>query len=301
MRFVFLFILFAMGVVTSHAAAIDGATNPIPVEVTGMDSSTNSPSNTETNVPYQIPPNRILQFSLPLTSAAKVAIAAGKNPPIDFARAAIAVPSGFDPEIPTPILLVSGSSDGEASSIRVMPAFTNVALRLGWIVIAVDGPYGKPPNDDPPFRWGLISSLLDHMHKTWPGSKRWPIVAAGFSGGAKWSGVIGAILAQKGFNLVGVFMGGVNQDMASKAAQLYDPAVRFKRTPIYLSSGSKDKIATPAHHEEVKESLVSNGFSKVRLESFEGGHGLSDNELRKALGWFLEVYSKPPEESPPKK
>jgi hypothetical protein len=297
MRAVFSFIIFVMAGVAAKAAVPDSATNAIAAEVEAVGSSTHSVSNTETNVPYKIPPNRILEFAVPLTSAAKLAIASSKNPTVDFARAAIAVPSGFDPEIPTPILLVSASSDGEASSIRVMPAFTNVALRLGWIVIAVDGPYGKPPNDNPPWRWGLISSLLDHVNNTWPGSKKWPIVAAGVSGGAKWSGVIGAILAQKGYNLVGVFMGGVNQDMASKAAQLYDPAVRFKRTPIYLSSGSKDKIATRAHHEEVKESLISSGFSKVRLESFEGGHALSDEELRKALGWFLEVYSKPPEEN----
>ncbi|MGN6384662.1 MAG: hypothetical protein ACTHMT_00340 [Verrucomicrobiota bacterium] len=297
MRVVSLFMIFAMAGVAAKAAVPDSATNALAAEVEAVEPSTHSVSNTETNVPYKIPPNRILEFGVPLTSAAKLAIASSKNPTVDFARAAIAVPSGFDPEIPTPILLVSASSDGEASSIRVMPAFTNVALRLGWIVMAVDGPYGKPPNDNPPWRWGLISSLLDHVNKTWPGSKKWPIVAAGVSGGAKWSGVIGAILAQKGYNLVGVFMGGVNQDMASKAAQLYDPAVRFKRTPIYLSSGTKDKIATPAHHEEVKESLISNGFAKVRLESFEGGHALSDEELRKALGWFLEVYSKPPEEN----
>jgi len=255
-------------------------------------------STPTTNAPYKIPPNRILEFSVPLTPAARLAIANSQNPPIDFARAALAVPFGFDPEIPTPILLVSGSSDGEASSIRVLPAFTNVALRLGWVVIAVDGPHGKPPNDSPPWRWGLISSLLDHMNKNWPGSRQWPIVAAGFSGGAKWSGVVGAILAQRGYNLVGVFMGGVNQDMASKAASLYDPAVRFKRTPIYLSSGTKDKIATPQHHEEVKESLLSAGFSTVRLDTYDGGHGLSDSELQKALKWFVELYSKPPEAKP---
>jgi predicted esterase len=102
---------------------------------------------------------------------------------------------------------------------------------------------------------------------------------------------MGAILAKKDYNLVGVFMGAVNQDLASESAKLYEPATSYKKTPIYLSSGSEDKIATPQHHDEVKQSLMQNGFSKVRLESFQGGHALSEMELRKALGWFLEEFA----------
>lgn len=244
-----------------------------------------------TNAPYKIPENRILEFAVPLSATAKIAVANSKNPPVDFAKVAIAVPPGFDPEIPTTILLVGGTSDGDGSSIRPMQAYTNIALRLGCIVVAADGPYGKPPNDNPPWRWAMISSLFDHIHKVWPKSQRWPVVCAGISGGGKWSGVVGAILAQKGYNLIGVFMGGVNQDFASEAAKLYEPAVRYKKAPIYLSSGSDDKIATPQQHLEVKESLLSHGFEKVRLETFKGGHALSEGELRKALNWFVEEYA----------
>src|SRR3954468_2637362 len=252
------------------------------------------PGNTSkaTKTPYKTPPNRIIEFNLPLSTAAKLSVANSKNQFIEFARVAIAVPSSFDPEIATPILLVNGTSDGDASSIRIMPAFTNVALRLGWITIAADGPHGKPENDNPPFRWAMLSTLLDHINKNWPGSRNWPMVSAGVSGGGKWAGVTGAILSQKGYNLIGVFMGAVNQDMASQAAKLYDPAVRFKQVPIYLSSGTADKIATPQHHNEVKDSLLSNGFSNVRLESFKGGHALSEAELRTALNWFMEQYVK---------
>jgi predicted esterase len=173
-----------------------------------------------------------------------------------------------------------------------MMAFTNIALHLGCVVIAADGPAGKPPNDNPPWRWAMISSLLDHVHQSWPKSRRWPIVSAGYSGGGKWAGVMGAILAQKNYNLIGVFMAAVNQDMASEAAKVYEPAVRFKKVPIYISSGTDDKLATPLQHEEVKESLLSNGFTTVRLESFKGGHSVSDDELRKGLKWFFEEYNK---------
>ena len=87
-------------------------------------------------------------------------------------------------------------------------------------------------------------------------------------------------------------MAAVNQDFASEAAKLYDPAIRFRQAPIYLSSGLEDKVATPAHHEEVKASLLHNGFAQVRLETFPGGHALSEGELRKALSWFIERYGK---------
>jgi hypothetical protein len=244
-----------------------------------------------TNAPYKIPENRILQFTVPLTREAKLALAA-KNQVVDFAKVAIAVPSNFNPEAPNPILLVSGSSDGDGSSIRWLPSYTNIALRSGWIVIAADGPYGKPVLDNPAWRWAMASSLLEHIHKTWPRSRRWPIAAAGVSGGGKWSGVMGAILANKGYNLIGVFMGAVNQDLASESAKLYEPATRYKSTPIYLSSGTDDKVATPQHHSEVKESLLHHGFTTVRLETFKGGHAVSETELRKALNWFIEEYAK---------
>jgi hypothetical protein len=252
---------------------------------------------TTTNAPYKITEGKILEFVAPLSAAARLAVVNSKNPTVEFAKVAIAVPPGFEPDIPTPILLVNGTSDGLGSSIRPMQAYTNVALRLGWIVIAAEGPFGKPPQDNPPWRWAMISSLLDHVNKAWPGSKRWPIVSAGVSGGGKWAGVIGAVLSQKGYNVIGVFMSGVNQDLASEAAKLYDPAVRFKQVPIYLASGTEDKLATPAHHQEVKESLLHNGFANVRLESFTGGHALSEGELRKALTWFIEQYGKEESES----
>ncbi|HEX7863282.1 MAG TPA: hypothetical protein VF773_23340 [Verrucomicrobiae bacterium] len=275
----------------SNATAVESGTKPAieDAEIT----SAQSPNGEIiiTNTPYKIPENQILQFPVQVTKEARLALAA-KNQVIDYVKAAIAVPRNFDPDLPYPVLLISGSSDGDGSSIRMLPAYTNIALRLGWVVIAADGPHGKPVLDTPAWRWALASSLLDHMHKSWPKSRRWPIAAAGVSGGGKWSGVIGAILAQKQYNLIGVFMGAVNQDMASEAAKLYEPALRYKRTPIYLSSGTDDKIATPQQHNEVKDSLLNTGFQTVRIETFKGGHALSETDLRKALNWFVEEYSK---------
>lgn len=259
----------------------------------GFALATEAEDQSVTNVTYKIRPNVIHEFAVPLTAAAKVGVATSKNQAVEMAKAAIAVPLGFDPEIPHPILVVVATSDGLASSLSAMPYFTNAALRLGYVVLAADGPYGKPPNDNPAWRWAMLSSLLEHTQKSWPGSRKWPIACAGFSGGGKWAGVIGAILSQKGFNLIGVFQGGVNQDMASQAAKLYDPAARYKKTPIFLSSGSDDPVATPDQHFQVKESLEENGFTNVRLDTYKGGHEMDARELQNALKWFIEEYSKP--------
>lgn len=285
-----------LSVVAQDPASSATATNEpakVPAQPQSISAKPATPSGPKgTNAPYKIPENRIINFTVPLTPAARIALLNTQNPVVDYAKVAIAVPRGFDPEIPTPILLINGTSDDPGTTIRLMPAFTNVALGLGWIVIAADGPFGKPPQDDTRWRWAMISSLLDHINKAWPGAKRWPMVAGGISGGGKWAGVIGAILAQKDYNLIGVFMGAVNQDYATEAAKLYDPAIKYHQVPIYLSSGTDDKVATPEQHQQVKESLLSSGFTNVRLEHFKGGHALSEAELRKALDWFIDLYGK---------
>jgi hypothetical protein len=76
------------------------------------------PAATSTNAPYKIPENKIIEFNVPLSPAARLSVINSKNPPVDYAKVAIAVPERFDPEIPTQILLINGTSDGLGSSIR---------------------------------------------------------------------------------------------------------------------------------------------------------------------------------------
>jgi hypothetical protein len=232
-------------------------------------------------------------FSLPLSTAAKQSILASKNPMVDWASAAITVPQGFNPEVPNPLLIVCSTGEGQSSSLREIHDYATTAVRLGYVLLAAEGPYGRPANDTSPWRWAMTSTLLDHIHKHWPGSRKWPIVCAGISGGGKWSGVLGAILANKGYNVMGVFMGSVDQDYASESAQRYLPSTKYKDVPIFLSGGSEDKIATPAKMTEVKEGLLRHGFAKVRLEMHKGGHELSHEDLSQALRWFLEQYIEP--------
>ena len=65
----------------------------------------------------------------------------------------------------------------------------------------------------------------------------------------------------------------------------------FLNTAIFLSSGEADTIATPAHHERVKESIRATGFRKVRLENFDGAHVVHQPHVGEALGWFTSEFA----------
>ena len=45
-------------------------------------------------------------------------------------------------------------------------------------------------------------------------------------------------------------------------------------------------------HTVTMTAAQANGFTSVRLETFKGGHALSETELGKALKWFVENYAK---------
>src|SRR5688572_7659195 len=62
-------------------------------------SSGQEPAPSATNVTYKITPGVVHEFVVPLTAAAKLGVTASKNPAVEVAKAAIAVPFGFDPAI----------------------------------------------------------------------------------------------------------------------------------------------------------------------------------------------------------
>lgn len=276
------------------AAPVWGAGQDSPRSIpAAVEPSSPPPTNTAPAAPapprriYTPPGGVLLPFQAPIPPDALLSLQASKNPVVPHAIGALQLPLGFSPTNNYPMMIVSGSSDDNGSSVEVMRYYTNMAVRLGWVVLAADGPFGKPQNDTPPWRWAMLSSALRHVHTAWPSSTNWPVACVGFGGGAKWSAIMASVLAQRNYNLVGVFLASCNEDTASAAAKLYHPATRFKATPIFLSSGRKNEAATPAQMLEVKESMEDHGFKKIRLESFQGSHHLDQRHLRTALKWFL--------------
>jgi predicted esterase len=140
------------------------------------------------------------------------------------------------------------------------------------------------------YRLAILAAALESMRKEWPQSAKWPVAFGGFSGGAKRSALVGAMLAKTGaIKTCGFFPCGINEDRLSEAYRDYRPGGDFLGIPIWLSSGQSDNVAKPQDHDRVKASLQRTGFKHVRLERFSGGHQVNKDEVERALRWFREV------------
>jgi hypothetical protein len=141
-------------------------------------------------------------------------------------------------------------------------------------------------NKEGSWRWPTIAAAFDYLTATWPATKDWPIATGGTSGGGKNSAFLAADLAREHHRVVGMLMMGCNQDMATVAYRKSAPP-NFLSADVFLSSGKSGKIATPAQHEYVKNSLRGTGFQKVRLENFDGTHDIYQPHIGEALRWFV--------------
>jgi predicted esterase len=136
----------------------------------------------------------------------------------------------------------------------------------------------------------MLAGALDHLERSWPGVKRWPLAAAGHSGGAKRAPYIAATLMERGATVIGLYLSGCNEDRATDALRWHRPGLGFMKVPIFLSSGARDTIATPADHERVAAEIAKRGFTTIRCERHDEGHVLNAPHLSLALRWFGETH-----------
>ena len=204
-------------------------------------------------------------------------------------RAIVTFPAGFDPSRTWPILIVTSTSDFNRTSAMDADWYRKPATAEGWVVLGSDATI-SPRIDSTQWRLGLLGAALEAIRKDWPQFAKWPVAFAGFSGGSKRSGVLGAMLARSGsVRVCGFFLSGINEDRLGEAYKTYQPGRGFLEVPVWLSSGASDTVATPAAHNVVKASLERTGFKRVRLEQFGGGHQLKMSEVRRALQWFRQL------------
>ncbi len=229
------------------------------------------------------------ELPFPIPDYFQQVAAQGGNPRPDTGTAYISLPPEFTPAKSWPILIVTSTSDFGRTSIMDAPAYREPANAEGWIVFATDATI-KPRIDSTTWRLGVLSAGLEMLRKQWPQSAKWPITFAGFSGGAKRSCEIGAMLGATGTsNIRGFFLAGISEDRLSEAFRTYKPRGNFLDVPVWLSSGTADDIASPQAHQGVRASLQRTGFRNVRLEPFAGGHQIKRREVQRALRWFREV------------
>jgi hypothetical protein len=249
-----------------------------------------------TGVELAITPGEVVEFTAPLSADLRN-FASATDRPIVFteAKCAVAVPKDFSPGRAWPVLLVSATSDpGYNSSRALLRQFAAPALKAGWIVIAADPPSPvELSNDTDPFRYALLMGALDRLRTAWPDLNRWPRAFGGFSGGAKRSGTLAAFSLLLGHPPIGVFQAGCNQATLRFALSIPQlPRAVFLATPVFLSSGHKDPIATPAQMEEVRDDLARTGFRTVKFERFTGSHEVHAPHVEEALTWFSQVKAK---------
>jgi hypothetical protein len=236
-----------------------------------------------------VQPGGTLDIRFPIDKAFQDAAAEGGNPRPVQGRALVSFPKGFDPARPWPILIVSSTTDSQRTNIMDAPFYQQPAAIEGWIVLATDATI-RAREDSTGWRLAQLAAALQALRKDWPQSAHWPIAYAGWSGGAKRSGVLGAMLAStNAVKPCGFFLAGINDDRLSVAYKTYHPPPDFLNTPIWLSSGMSDPRAPYTAHEHVRASLVNTGFKRVRLQTFQGGHEVDPAQVQLALRWFRQL------------
>lgn len=228
----------------------------------------------------------VVRYEFPLDDRERSYAAEAGNTPPAHAMVTIVAPPGFVPTKTSPVLILSGTSDFGRRNSDDIPFYAAAARSEKWLVLTGDAPT-KPRQDSTGWRFAMTLAAVRALHAKFPGSERWPVACAGYSGGAKRAGFIAPLLKLAGCRLAGIFLTGINEDRLSTGYRQYLGAdAGFRELPIFVSSGQTDQVAPPAAQSAVVASLKRNGFSRVREESFEGGHVVNSAHVRGALAWF---------------
>jgi hypothetical protein len=236
-------------------------------------------------------PGATVRVSVPLSELEKSYVAEGGNAVPSHTVATLAVPRGFDPKKTWPVLIVFSSSDHQYPSWSdLMVIYRVPALAEGWVLLAGDGPEPAPRLDSSGWRAGHTLAALDALKRSFAGSKNWPIACAGQSGGAKRASYLAPLLAAGGYRVVGIFLEGMNEERITQGYRGFKPGRDFLRTPIFLSSGVHDMIATLEQQNAVENSMRRTGFENIRHTTFPGGHEVRPTQLQEALRWFRKGW-----------
>ncbi|MES2476935.1 MAG: hypothetical protein V4640_14220 [Verrucomicrobiota bacterium] len=219
-----------------------------------------------------------------------------KNKEVTAIKLGIVLPENFDPAVPQKILWISAAinSDAErsAGNCSAIPMYADTAVADGWVVIAADTNLGNPRQQDhlpADYDMAIQQQAIAMLSSAWPGFAKSKFACAGFSGGSKASFYRMGHLCAAGLDVVGLFLGGCNQNLTSPAKE--KSKVRsgaLKKIKVFVSTGKTDDISTVQMSESVA-AAAEKDYANVRMETFDGGHSLSRDQLKSALAWFLEA------------
>lgn len=234
-------------------------------------------------------PGSTVQANVPLSTQEKSYAGQGGNPVPPYAVAVLATPANFDPTKSWPVLIPCSTSDFKRQNRNDLAQFyQRVGLSEGWVLLAGDGPQ-HAKNDNVAWRESMTLAAIDALHRSFPGSEKWPMACAGMSGGGKGVGYVAPFLAKNDCRITGIYMTGANEDHLSDGYAKLQPGADFLNTPIYVSAGHEDRIATLEQQYAVVGSIKRTGFKRIRIGTFRGGHEVNDAQTSIALHWFREL------------
>lgn len=233
-------------------------------------------------------PGSNVQANVPLSAQEKSYAAQGGNPVPPYGLAVLATPANFDPTKSWPVLIPCSTSDFKRQNRNDLVQFyQRVGLSEGWVLLAGDGPQ-HARSDTAAWRAAMTMAAIDALHRSFPGSEKWPMACAGFSGGGKGVGYVAPFLARNGCHIVGIYITGANEDHLSDGYARLQPGADFLNTPIYFSAGHEDRIATVEQQYAVVGLIKRTGFKRIRIGTFRGSHEVNDAQTSIALRWFRE-------------
>src|SRR5437016_7693793 len=165
-------------------------------------------------------PGSTVEANVPLSAQEKSLAAQGGNVVPPYAAAVLATPANFDPRKSWPVLVPCSTSDFKRQNRNDLVQFyRRVGLAEGWVLLAGDGPQ-HARNDTAAWRGAMTLAAIHALHRSFPGSEKWPTACAGFSGGAKGAGSIAPLLARSGCHITGIYLTGVNEDYLSGVCEI---------------------------------------------------------------------------------
>jgi hypothetical protein len=234
-------------------------------------------------------PGSTVKANVPLSAQEKSLAGQGGNIVPPNAVAMLATPANFDPRKSWPVLVVCSTSDFKRQNRDdLVDFYRRVGLADGWVLLAGDG-LQPAQKDTAAWRGAMTLAAIDALHRSFPGSEKWPIACAGFSGGGKGVGLVAPLVAKNGSRVAGIYITGANEDRLSDGYARIQPGQSFLNTPIYISAGHDDRIATVEQQYTVAGSIKRTGFNRMRIGTFHGGHEVNDGQTSVALRWFHEL------------
>jgi hypothetical protein len=101
--------------------------------------------------------------------------------------------------------------------------------------------------------------------------------------------LVAPLLARNGSRVAGIYITGANEDRLSEGCSRVAPGAGFLATPVYISAGRDDRIATLEQQYNVAGSVKRTGFQRIRIGTFHGGHEVNDTQTSIALRWFRQL------------